>query len=100
MLLPPTLPLCDVANAQIQAVAAADDDGGDSGDGVGGRSFVLRLSNEGAVTSASYCGRLERARREKAAALRFRASVFVNGSRVRDRRDFRQSSQLTAVSFV
>lgn len=43
---------------------------------------MLRLSNGGAVTSDAGCGRLELARRDKARALRFRASVFVNGSKV------------------
>lgn len=45
---------------------------------------ALRLSNDGIVTSDVGCGRLERARREKARALRFRAVVFVNGSKVID----------------
>jgi len=49
------------------------------------RSFALRLTNDGVVTSDAGCGRLERARREKARALRFRAAVFVNGSKVIDR---------------
>lgn len=45
-------------------------------------AVALRLSNDGTVTSDTACGRLERARREKARTLRFRASVFVNGSKV------------------
>ncbi|CAM9591141.1 unnamed protein product, partial [Pylaiella littoralis] len=45
-------------------------------------AFALRLSNDGIVTSDMGCGRLERARREKARMLRFRAAVFVNGSKV------------------
>lgn len=45
-------------------------------------SCVLRLSNDGIVTSDVGCGRVERGRRDKARALRFRAAVFVNGSKV------------------
>lgn len=51
----------------------------------GGReegSHVLRLRNDGIVTSDVGCGRLERARREEARELRFRVAVFVNGSKV------------------
>lgn len=48
-------------------------------------SHVLRLSNEGAVTSDAGCGRLERMRRENARALHFRASVYVNGSKVNEK---------------
>lgn len=44
---------------------------------------MLRLSNEASVTSDAGCGRLERTRRENARALRFRASVYVNGSKVK-----------------
>lgn len=43
---------------------------------------MLRLCNDGLVTSDVGCGRLERTRREKVRALRFRAAVFVNGSKV------------------
>lgn len=46
-------------------------------------SHVLRLSNEASVTSDAGCGRLERTRRENARALRFRASVYVNGAKVK-----------------
>ena len=46
-------------------------------------SIVLRLSNGGEVTPDAGCGWLELARRDKARALRFRASVFVNGSKVK-----------------
>lgn len=55
--------------------ASDNKDGGQS-------SIVLRLSNGGAITSDAGCGWLELARRDKARALRFRASVFVNGSKV------------------
>lgn len=51
--------------------------GGESG------SLVFTLRDDGPVTSDTGCGRIERTRREKARALRFRAAVFVNGSKVR-----------------
>lgn len=64
----------------MQSLAAATETGGNKG--TVKIPFVLRLSNDGIVTSDAGCGRLERARREQARALRFRASVFINGSKV------------------
>lgn len=67
---------------QSLASAARGFNGNKGSDGGQGNSFVLRLSNDGLVTSDAGCGRFERTRREKARALRFRAAVFVNGSKV------------------
>eukprot|EP00903_Cladosiphon_okamuranus_P014903 g13800.t1 len=52
-----------------------------------GGSVVLRLCKDGFITPDTACGRLERIRREKARALRFRAAVFVNGSKVSTTRE-------------
>ncbi|CAM9501087.1 unnamed protein product [Ectocarpus fasciculatus] len=70
-----------IAQCRTSLASAANSLGGRSRGAEEG-SYVLRLSNDGIVTSDVGCGRLERARREEAGELRFRVAVFVNGSKV------------------